>query len=53
MYFDDENKTLSFDALVDFTVRDKAALCKAIQDELSPAFPGYKIIVNFDTNYTD
>ena len=53
VYFDDENKTLSFDALVDFTVRDKAALCKAIQDELSPAFPGYKIIVNFDTNYTD
>ena len=53
VYFDDENKILSFDALVDFTVRDKAALCKAIQDELSPAFPGYKIIVNFDTNYTD
>ena len=53
VYFDDEKKLLSFDALVDFTVRDKAALCKALQTELAPAFPGYTIVVNFDTNYTD
>ena len=53
VYFDDEKKTLSFDVLVDFTVRDKAALCKALQEELAPAFPGYAITVNFDTNYTD
>ena len=53
VYFDDEKKTLSFDALVDFTVRDKAGLCKALQQELAPAFPGYTITVNFDTDYTD
>ena len=53
VYFDDEKKTLSFDVLVDFTVRDKAGLCKALQEELAMAFPGYAITVNFDTNYTD
>ena len=53
VYFDDEKKTLSFDVLVDFTVRDKAGLCKALQEELATAFPGYAITVNFDTNYTD
>jgi hypothetical protein len=38
---------------VDFTVRDKAGLCKALQEELAPIFPGYAITVNFDTDYTD
>ena len=53
VYFDDEKKLLSFDALVDFTVRDKPALCEAIRTELAAPFPGYTIVVNCDTNYTD
>ena len=53
MYFDDEAKTLSFDVLVDFTVRDKAGLCEAIRTELQSLFPDYVIIINLDTNYSD
>ena len=53
VYFDDEAKTLSFDVLVDFTVRDKAGLCQAIRKELEPLFPGYTIMINLDTNYSD
>ena len=53
VYFDDEQKTLSFDVLVDFTVRDKPALCEAIRADLAPAFPGYEILINCDTNYSD
>ena len=53
VYFDDEAKTLSFDVLVDFTVRDKAGLCEAIRKELEPFFPGYTIMINLDTNYSD
>ena len=53
VYFDDEAKTLSFDVLVDFTVRDKAGLCEAIRKELRPLFPGYTIMINLDTNYSD
>jgi GTP-binding protein len=53
VYFDDEAKTLSFDVLVDFTVRDKAGLCEAIRKELQTLFPGYTIMINLDTNYSD
>ncbi len=53
VYFDDAHKTLSFDVLVDFTVRDKQGLCEAIRTELKPLFPGYEILINLDTNYSD
>jgi cation diffusion facilitator family transporter len=53
VFFDDERATVSFDVLVDFTVRDRAALRKAIHDELAPRFPGRTIVVNFDTDYSD
>ncbi len=52
-YFDDDEKLLSFDVVTDFTVHDKAALCGTIQRELAPRFPGYNILINCDTNYTD
>ena len=53
VYFDDAHKTLSFDVLVDFTVRDKQGLCEAIRTELKPLFPDYEILINLDTNYSD
>ena len=53
VYFDDERKLLSFDALVDFTVRDKAALCDAIRADLAPLFPGYTVSISCDTDYSD
>ena len=53
VYFDDENKTLSFDVLVDFTVNNKSELCEQLQTELATHFPGYKILINLDTNYSD
>ena len=53
VYFDDEKQFLSFDVLVDFTVRDKPGLCETIRQDLAPLFPGYDIVINCDTNYTD
>ena len=53
VYFDDGQRLLSFDVVVDFTVRDKAALCAGIRDALSLAYPGYTVVINCDTNYTD
>lgn len=53
LFFDDEKKCLNFDVLTDFTVRDRAGLIQALQQELAPKFAGYAIIINFDTNYTD
>ena len=53
IFFDDAAKTVSFDVLVDFTVRDRPALRDALAAELDPLFPGRTFAVNFDTNYTD
>ena len=53
VFFDDERAAVSFDALLDFTVRDRAALRAAILSELEGRFPGRSIAINFDTDYSD
>ena len=53
VFFDDENAAISFDVLVDFTVRDRAALRGAILADLAPRFTGRSIAINFDTDYSD
>ena len=52
-FFDDGAATISFDVLVDFTVRDRAALRKAILADIAPRFPDRSITINFDTDYSD
>jgi len=53
VFFDEERGTLSFDVLVDFTVRDRDALRAAILAELQGRFPNRFIAINFDTDYSD
>jgi cation diffusion facilitator family transporter len=53
VFFDDERAAVSFDALLDFTVRDRDALRAAILADLAPRFPGRTIALNFDTDYSD
>ena len=53
VFFDDERGTVSFDVLVDFTVRDRNALRTAILSEIEERFPDRSIVVNFDTDYSD
>lgn len=53
VFFDDERNSLSFDALLDFTVRDREALRSSLVSELSPKFPGREISIAFDTDYAD
>jgi len=53
VFFDDESATVSFDVLVDFTVRDRAALRGAILTDIAPRFPNRSIAINFDTDYSD
>ena len=52
-FFDDDSATVSFDVLVDFTVRDRAALRGAILADLISRFPDRSITINFDTDYSD
>ena len=53
VFFDDERATVSFDVLVDFTVRDRAALRTAILAEIEERFPNRSVVLNFDTDYSD
>ena len=53
IYIDPEEKYMSFDAVADFTVRDKAGLCDNIRNELLKTFEGYQIAISLDTNYSD
>ena len=53
VFFDDERAAVSFDALLDFTVRDRDALRAAILADLAPRFPSRTIALNFDTDYSD
>ena len=53
VFFDDERAVVSFDVLVDFTVRDRAALRDELVAELAPRFPCRTLSLNFDTDYSD
>ncbi len=51
VHFDE--KIITFDALIDFTVRDKEQLRLKITEFLNKIYPDYKIDIRFDTNYSD
>jgi len=53
VFFDDDSSAISFDVLVDFSVRDRAALREAIRADLAQRFPDRSITINFDTDYSD
>ena len=53
VFFDDDNAAITFDVLLDFTVRDRHALRRAILADLAPRFPDRSIAINFDTDYSD
>ena len=53
IYFDDERKLVTFDAVVTFTVPDRAALCEALQRDVRSILPDYTVSINFDSDYSD
>ena len=48
-----EEKRISFDVTMDFSVADKPGMAKTIQKEVEDTFPGFAVTVNCDTNYSD
>lgn len=53
IYFDEEEKLLSLDVVIDFSIKNKAEFCKTLQSEIKEICPDYNVVVNFDANYTD
>ena len=52
-FIDREKKFISFDVLVDFTVKDKIAFVENIAKRVSEIFPEYKTYITLDLNYSD
>ncbi|MBP5319046.1 MAG: cation transporter [Paludibacteraceae bacterium] len=50
---DEKNKEISFDAVVDFKVADKAALRQELTDCIRTGFGDYGVEINFDIDYSD
>ena len=50
---DTETKLISFDAVIDFKVADKAALRQQLVDGVTAQYNGYTVEINFDIDYSD
>ncbi len=50
---DEENKTVSFDVVTDFSVKDRKAFSRTLGEELGASHPQYKFLVNTDPDYCD
>lgn len=53
MFIDLENKRLSFDIVIDFSVKDIPALKKNIAEGIEKRFPGFSVQVHIDKDYSD
>ena len=53
MFIDLENKRLSFDIVIDFSVKDIPALKKTIAEGIEKRFPGFSVQVHIDKDYSD
>lgn len=53
VYIDDETKRITYDTVVDFTVKCREELAKQIQNKVEEQYPAYTVLVNLDTNYSD
>lgn len=52
-YIDLEDKIVSFDVGIDFTILDRTEFANNIKNEVEEAYPDYQVYVNLDTYYSD
>lgn len=52
-YIDEEDKTISFDIIIDFNIKDKEKLYKEIYDEVKTKYKDYKIEIALDIDMSD
>lgn len=53
IFISEDKQLVSFDATIDFTVKDKRTFAKKMTDEIQKIYPGYRVKVNLDVNYSD
>ncbi len=52
-YFDDEEKSISFDIIIDFKIKNREEVYKEIYDEVKNNYNGYKIDITLDIDVSD
>lgn len=52
-YLDEEDKTISFDIIIDFNVENREEVYKQIYDEIKSKFKDYKINITLDVDMSD
>ena len=52
-YFDEQDKMIRFDIVMDFKVPDREKVCQEIYDEVQKKYPGYDISINVDIDISD
>ncbi len=52
-YFDEEEKTISFDIIIDFKIKNKEEVYKKIYDEVKEKYKDYKINITLDIDMSD
>ena len=52
-YLDDDAKTISFDIIIDFKIKNREEVYKYIYDEVQEKFKNYKIDITLDVDMSD
>ncbi len=52
-YLDEEDKSISFDIIIDFKIKNREEVYKEIYDEVQNKYKGYKIDINLDIDVSD
>ncbi len=52
-YFDEQDKMIRFDIVMDFKVPDREKVCQEIYDAVQKKYPGYDISINMDIDISD
>ncbi|MBR3138765.1 cation transporter [Candidatus Saccharibacteria bacterium] len=52
-YYDEEDKTISCDIIIDFAVEDRDSLCKHIYEEIQEKYKDYKVHITLDIDAND
>lgn len=53
IFIDLDEKRISFDVTMDFSIPDKLKMSETIKKEVETAYPGFFVTVNCDTNYSE
>ena len=52
-FLDEEDKSISFDIIIDFKIKDRELLYKHIYDEVQEKYKGYKLDITLDVDASD